>query len=110
MSRLFQKNINILIKLYAIIVNKAVSKWETGRGLPDLSIIEELARALSVSLSELLSGDLKTNENISGNIKKMQFYVCPVCENVINSLGDGSYSCCGINLPKLETENEDDEH
>lgn len=90
--------------------DKTVSKWETNRGLPDLCIIEDLAKALGTSLSELLTGKLKNNENISGNMKKTQFYVCPVCGNVVNSLGDGSFACCGINLPKLEPETPDDEH
>ncbi len=40
----------------------------------------------------------------------MQFYVCPVCRNVISSLEDGCFTCCGINLPKLEAEAPDDEH
>lgn len=43
--------------------DKAVSKWETGKGLPDISILEELSKALGVSVSELLTGDLKENEN-----------------------------------------------
>ena len=93
-----------------MVSDKAVSKWETNRGLPDLCVIEDLAKALGVSLSELLTGDLKTNENISANMKKIQFYVCPICGNVITSLGDGFFSCCGINLPKLEAETPDDEH
>lgn len=84
--------------------DKTVSKWETNRGLPDLCIIEDLAGALGVSLSELLTGKLKTNENVSGNMRKMQFYVCPICGNVINSTGEGSFSCCGIDLPCLEAE------
>lgn len=90
--------------------DKAVSKWETNRGLPDLCIIEDLAKALGVSLSELLTGDLKTNENTAGNMKKMQFYVCPICGNIINSIGDGSFACCGITLPRLEAEEPDLEH
>ena len=56
--------------------DKTISKWETEKGLPDISIVEELAKALHVSLTELFTGDLKTNENVSGNIKRIQFYVC----------------------------------
>ena len=43
--------------------DKAVSKWETGKGLPDIGIIEELAGALGVSIAELLTGDLRENGN-----------------------------------------------
>ena len=90
--------------------DKTVSKWETNKGLPDIGIIEELAKALRVSLAELFTGDLKTNENISGNMKKIQFYVCPICGNVITAVGEGHFSCCGITLPKQEPESIDEEH
>lgn len=38
------------------VTDKAVSKWETGKGLPDIALIEPLAKALGVSVAELLSG------------------------------------------------------
>ena len=90
--------------------DKTVSKWETNKGLPDIGIIEELAKALRVSLAELFTGDLKINENVSGNMKKIQFYVCPICGNVITAVGEGHFSCCGITLPKQESESIDEEH
>ena len=37
--------------------DKAVSKWETGRGFPDLKLLEPLAQTLEVSLVELLQGE-----------------------------------------------------
>ena len=45
------------------VTDKAVSKWETGRGLPDISLLEVLAKALGVSVIELLSGENITNKN-----------------------------------------------
>lgn len=90
--------------------DKAVSKWETNRGLPDISIIEDLSKALGVSVTELLTGDLKTNENVSGNMKKVQFYICPVCGNIITAMGAGSFSCCGVVLLKQEAEAMDEDH
>ena len=60
------------------ISDKTISKWETGKGLPDISLLEELARALGVSLTELMTGDLQTNENRSANLRRMGFYVCAV--------------------------------
>lgn len=90
--------------------DKTVSKWETGKGLPDISIIGELARELGVSIAELLTGDLKNNENRSANMKKVHFYICPICGNIITAVGQGSYCCCGITLPKQETEECDEGH
>lgn len=92
------------------ISDKTISKWETGKGLPDISLLEDLARALGVSLTELMTGDLQTNENRSANLRRMGFYVCPVCGNVIAAVGKGSFSCCGIPLPVQEAQPEDNAH
>lgn len=98
-----------LAKLISV-SDKTVSKWETGKGLPDIGIMDELAKALRVSVPELLTGELKTNENVSGNMKKVNFYVCPVCGNIITAVGEGQFSCCGITLPKQEAELADEVH
>lgn len=90
--------------------DKAVSKWETGKGLPDLTLIDPLAKALGVSVMELMSGETVTNRNVSGNMLRSKIYVCPVCGNVIHCMGDTPLSCCGITLPPLEAEELDDDH
>ena len=90
--------------------DKAVSKWETAKGLPDISLIESLAKPLGVSVMELISGDTVTNKNVSSNILRSKFYVCPVCGNIIRTTGDAVISCCGITLPPLEAEETDDVH
>ena len=90
--------------------SKAVSKWETAKGLPDISLIEPLCMALGVSVMELMSGDTVINKNISSNILRSKFYVCPVCGNIIRAMGDALISCCGITLPPLEAEETDDAH
>ena len=64
--------------------DKTISKWETGRGLPDLSLLEPLGAALGVSVA--------------------------VCGNVIHAMGEGSFHCCGVALPPLEAEEPDEEH
>ena len=92
------------------ISSKAVSKWETAKGLPDITLIEPLAKALSVSVMELISGDMVINKNISSNILRSKFYVCPICNNIMRTVGDAVISCCGINLPPLEAEETDDHH
>lgn len=84
--------------------DKAVSKWENGRGLPDITLLEPLAAELGVSVAELLAGEQVVNRNRSGNLKKLCLYVCPVCGNVLTALGEASISCCGVALPALEPE------
>ena len=90
--------------------DKAVSKWETGRGFPDVSLLEPLGKALHVSVPELLCGRAIVNGNRASNILRSRFYVCPVCGNVILARGDAMISCCGIQLPALEAETADEAH
>ena len=90
--------------------SKTVSKWETGRGLPDITLLQPLAQALGVSLIELMSGEHITNRNVSANMLRCKFYVCPLCGNVIHSTGNTVVSCCGITLPPLEAEDADEDH
>ena len=90
--------------------SKAISKWETSKGLPDISLIEPLSKALGVSVMELMSGDTVINKNTSSNILFSKFYVCPICGNVIHTTGATVVSCCGITLPPLEAEAIDSDH
>lgn len=90
--------------------DKAISRWETGRGYPDISLIEPLARALGVSIIELFSGEDVANRNRAFDMLRMKLYACPICGNVIQSIGEAVVSCCGIVLPPLEAEPEDDAH
>lgn len=89
---------------------KTVSKWETAKGLPDISLLSALAAALDVSVMELMSGNTVTNRNISANMLRAKFYVCPVCGNIIHTMGEAVISCCGVALPPLEAEDTDEMH
>ena len=90
--------------------DKAISKWETGRGYPDITLIEPLAKALGVSVIELFSGEDVVNTNKVSNMLRANLYVCPICGNVIYSSGEAVVSCCGITLPALEAEPVDNGH
>ena len=87
--------------------SKTVSKWETAKGLPDISLLQPLAEALGISVIELMNGAPIANNNISGNMLRCKFYVCPICGNIIHSLGNAVVSCCGITLPALEAEDDE---
>ena len=89
---------------------KTVSKWETAKGLPDVSLLEPLAKALNISVIELMNGEQITNRNVSANMLRSKFYVCPVCGNVVYSIGKAAVSCCGIMLSQMEAEDTDEEH
>ena len=89
---------------------QTISKWETAKGLPDISLLAPLSAALGVSVMELMSGDAVTNRNRSANMRRSRLYVCPVCGNVIHAMGEAVVSCCGITLPALEAEEPDIAH
>ena len=90
--------------------SKTISKWETSKGLPDISLLQPLAQALGISVIELMNGERITNQNVSGNMLRCKFYVCPICGNIIHSTGSTVVSCCGITLPPLEAEEADEDH
>ncbi len=45
------------------ITDRAVSKWETGKSMPDSSIMLELCQILGISVNELLSAETVDREN-----------------------------------------------
>ena len=89
---------------------KTVSKWETAKGYPDITLLESIANALSVSISELLSGNTVTNSNVSANMLRSHFSVCPVCGNIIHSMGETVIQCHGLQLQPEEAEETDENH
>lgn len=83
------------------ITDKAVSRWERGIGCPDVSLLEELSRALGADLSALLTGNLPEKEIAGGNMKKATYYVCPNCGGITMTTGAAELSCCGRKLAAL---------
>lgn len=90
--------------------DKTVSKWENGRGYPDITLLEPIADAFKVSVPELISGHRIKNTNVSANMMQSLFYICPVCGNVIHSMGEAVIHCHGISLLPAETEMTDEQH
>jgi len=90
--------------------DKTISKWETGKGYPDISLLEPIAGVFGISLSELLSGNAISNMNVSANMLRSKFYVCPVCGNIIHSMGQAALSCHGVTLMPAEAELSDEDH
>ena len=89
---------------------KTVSKWETQKGIPDISLMEQLGAVLGVSVRELMAGSATTNQNKAGNLARSVFYLCPTCGNIIHSMGHVDISCCGSTLQPLEAKEAEGEH
>ncbi|WP_110955103.1 helix-turn-helix domain-containing protein [Anaerosinus massiliensis] len=92
------------------ISDKTISKWERGLGCPDVSLLPELSQNLGVPIEYLLSGSIELNETIGGNMKKIKFYVCPQCQNLMTATGEANISCCGKKLEPLTAVKTDEKH
>ena len=90
--------------------DKTISKWETRKGYPDISLLESIAKVFGVSITELLSGNAVNNVNVSANMLRSKFYVCPVCGNAIHSTGEAVIQCHGIQLTPCRAEETDENH
>ena len=90
--------------------DKTVSKWETAKGYPDISLLESIAKVFSISIAELISGNAVSNVNVSANVLRSKFYVCPLCGNVIHSMGEAVIQCHGIMLKPCREEETDESH
>ena len=92
------------------VTDKTISKWETGKGYPDITLLEPIADALRVSVTELISGNAIHNENVSANMMRSRFYVCPICGNAIHSMGEAVIQCHGVQLLPAQEETADEQH
>ena len=92
------------------ISDRTISKWERGLGCPDISLLNDLSEVLGVNIRKILSGNLDPNDSDGGNMRKIKFYVCSNCGNVLFSTGKVDLACCGRNLLPLDAKQEDDEH
>ncbi len=92
------------------VTDKTISKWETGKGYPDITLLEPIADALRVSVTELISGNTVRNENVSANMMRSKFYVCPICGNVVHTMGEAVIQCHGIQMLPEEVQPLDENH
>ena len=90
--------------------DKTVSKWETAKGYPDITLLEPIAEVFRVSITELLSGNTISNMNVSANVMRSRFYVCPICGNVIYGMGEAVIHCHGVSLAPCEAEETNEDH
>ena len=63
-----------------------------------------------VSITELLSGNAVENINVSANMLRSKFYVCPVCGNIIHTMGEAVIHCHGVQLTPAQAEESDENH
>ncbi|MDD5930933.1 MAG: helix-turn-helix domain-containing protein [Oscillospiraceae bacterium] len=92
------------------VTDRAVSKWERNLGCPDVGLLPQLAQIFGVSMAHLLRGDLAPNIPEVGNMRRLKFYVCPECGNVLTATGGGELHCCGRRLEPLAPKPMDEPH
>lgn len=89
---------------------KTISKWECGQGCPDVSLLHQLAQIFNVDVERILLGDLNPSDPDGGNMKRMKFYMCEDCGNIITSTSSGDISCCGRKLEAMKEQEPDEKH
>lgn len=92
------------------VLPKTISKWETGHGFPDASLLNGLADILGTNADTVLSGELSPNGEFVGNFKKIRFYFCPHCGSFLHGTGEAVVSCCGKKLSPLNSLPQNDTH
>jgi len=104
-KKMTQKDLAIALDLS----DKTISKWERGLGCPDISVLRELAEILGTNIETILSGETDELKRKKDNIKKIRFYVCPLCSNIITSFDRMSAFCCGKRIETKEPVKAQDE-
>lgn len=89
---------------------KTISKWECGQGCPDISLLHRLAQIFNVDVERILLGDLSPSDPDGGNMKRMKFYMCEDCGNIITSTSNGDVSCCGRKLEAMKEQKPNEKH
>ena len=92
------------------ITDKTVSKWERGRGIPDISMFPGLSALFEVDPAALLEGRMSQAGPVGGNMKRLKFYVCDTCGNILTATGGGELFCCGRKLEPLKPHEADGPH
>ena len=108
-----RKEKNMTQKQAAEILNvsdRTISKWERGAGLPDASLWKGISDLYGVEIAKILEGDLQEKRKETGNMKRMKFYRCEHCGNILWNMGGGEISCCGRKLTPLAVQNMDELH
>ena len=97
-----------------MVTDKAISRWETGKGLPDTSLLKPLGDVLGVSVTELLSGkkieEVDMKERADKRYRYNSFHYRHCLHNFTaifgkskSYLGLGHYHCSGDNSLQLHT-------
>ena len=92
------------------ISDRTVSKWERGAGCPDVSLLTALSDRLGVDLARMLAGDASHNREKGDSMRRMQFFACPICGNVVTATGEAAVSCCGRKLEALTPQKAEGAH
>ena len=69
------------------VTDRAVSKWETGRCMPDLSLLQPLSRNIKVGVNDLLSGEMLSEKELRK--KSEENLVTMAKMNYLNSFRHG---------------------
>lgn len=99
-----RKNVGLTQKQLAEklnITDRAVSKWETGKALPDSSIMLELCRILGITVNDLLSGEVISMENNNQINEKLLIEMSKELERKNKTVWTSMWVIMGVSITGL---------
>lgn len=90
--------------------DRTISKWERGPVFRTPDCSRSFPGSLKIPAEQLLSGELPANRKDVGNMKRIRFYRCPQCGNLLTSTNEAHISCCGRSLSPLLPRKAEGEH
>ena len=80
------------------ITDKAISRWETGKGFPDVSILDRLANALDVTITEIVNGERSNPENVTGESDQAVLSALGYARGMLRTLSVVILAIVGVGL------------
>lgn len=91
------------------VTDKAICKWERGRGCPNITLLSQLSKVLEIDIQSILQGECVKKRKIGTSMNNLLFYGCPTCGNLISSVKEVEVSCCGNRLMPITATESDEE-
>ena len=83
------------------ITDRAISKWENGKAMPDSSIMLDLCNELKISVNELLSGEMNNMENINEKQEQLLIYMAKEVEQKNKIIWTSMWVIMGVSMTAL---------
>ena len=80
------------------ITDRAISKWETGRAMPDTSLMLDLCKILNITVNDLLSGEKVSMENNNQNNEQLLLDMAKELENKTKTIWSSMWAIMIVSI------------